>query len=178
MNYSTIYAADDKNIEICASIREALIKTGKGCIKQNIPNILYVFENDPYFKGKFRFNELTEKIDLVGDFDWRRTGMPVTDTDMNYINMYLDTYYDINNDRRILQALNIAANNNRYHPIRERLKLLMWDGTPRIRYALHHFLGADTSDLTYESLKLTMLGALERVFNPGCKFEWAFREIT
>lgn len=168
---STISATENDQ-EIYLTIREALAKTGKGYIKQNIPNILYIFENDPFFAGKFRFNELTERIDLVGDFYWKRNGSSVTDTDMNYINMYLDSHYDINNDKRILQALNIAANNNCYHPIRDFLTGLTWDGTKRIRYALHHFLGADTSDLTEESLKLYMLGAVSRVFDPGCKFEY------
>ena len=171
MSYSTT-SAEDKASVIRSEIKEALTKTGKGYIKQNIPNILFIFENDPYFKGKFKFNELTEKIDLMGDFDWKRMGPSVTDTDMNYINMYLDTHYDINSDKRMLQALDIAANNNRYHPIRDNLDPLIWDGTERVRYALHRFLGADTSDLTYESLKLTMLGAVERVYNPGCKFEY------
>lgn len=172
MNCSTTYATDNENTDMIVGIREALAKTGKGYVKQNIPNILYIFENDPFFSGKFRFNELTERIDLVGDFDWKRSGTSVTDTDMNYINMYLDAHYDINSDKRILQALTIAANNNRYHPIRELLKTLVWDGTERVRYALHRFLGANTSDLTYESLKLCMLGAVSRVFDPGCKFEY------
>ncbi len=172
VSYSNTSATGNAHSEIRTGIREALSKTGKGGIKQNIPNIMYIFENDPYFKGKFRFNELTERIDLVGDFDWTRSGISVTDTDMNFINMYLDTHYDINNDKRMLQALDIAANNNRYHPIKDFLDSLVWDGTERVRFALHRFLGADTSDLTYESLKLFLLGAVERIFNPGCKFEY------
>ena len=38
--------------------------------------------------------------------------------------------------------------------IRDSLNSLQWDGTERIRYALHHFLGADTDEYTYEALKL------------------------
>ncbi len=39
------------------------------------------------------------------------------------------------------------------------LNSLQWDGTERIRYALHHFLGADTDEYTYEALKLFLLGS-------------------
>ena len=49
-------------------------------------------------------------------------------------------------------ALKIVANENRYHPVRDYLNGLQWDGTERIRYALHHFLGADTDDYTFEAL--------------------------
>ena len=51
------------------------------------------------------------------------------------------------------------------------LNSLQWDGTERIRYALHHFLGADTDEYTYEALKLFLMGAIRRVFRPGSKFE-------
>ena len=39
-------------------------------------------------------------------------------------------------------AIKIVANENRYHPVRDYLNSLQWDGTERIRYALHHFLGS------------------------------------
>ena len=48
---------------------------------------------------------------------------------------------------------------------------LVWDGTERIRFCLRHFLGADADDYTYEALKLFLLGAISRAFQPGCKFE-------
>lgn len=55
---------------------------------------------------------------------------------------------------------------------RDYLNNLYWDGSPRIRYALNHFLGAEISDYHYEGLKLFLLGAINRVFKPGCKFEY------
>ena len=46
-----------------------------------------------------------------------------------------------------------------------------WDGTTRISRALHRFLGAAKDELTTEALKIFLLGAIKRVFHPGCKFE-------
>ena len=60
---------------------------------------------------------------------------------------------------------------DRYHPIRDFLNSLAWDGTERIRFCLRHFLGADVDDYTYEALKLFLLGAITRAFKPGSKFE-------
>ena len=68
-------------------------------------------------------------------------------------------------------AIGIAANENGYHPIRDYLNGLSWDGTERIRTCLHHFLGADSDQYTYEALRLFLLGAIHRAFCPGCKFE-------
>ncbi|MBQ6603660.1 MAG: virulence-associated protein E [Eubacterium sp.] len=145
--------------------------TKNGTIKQSISNCVAILENDPFLAGAIRFNELTERIDIVRNPGWNRFGTTLTDTDMSYIMMYLDDAYGLTSEKRIRNAVTIAANNNKYHPVRDCLNTLVWDGHPRIRYALHHFLGADTSDLTYESLKLFMLGAICRVFDPGCKFD-------
>ena len=65
----------------------------------------------------------------------------------------------------------LIANENRYHPVCDFLNALQWDGTERIRFCLHRFLGSDTDDYTYEALKLFLLGAISRAFKPGCKFE-------
>ena len=63
------------------------------------------------------------------------------------------------------------ANENCYHPIQDVLNGLVWDGTPRIRSCLHHFLGAEISDYVEEMLKHFLLGAIRRVFSPGSKYE-------
>ena len=65
----------------------------------------------------------------------------------------------------------VIANENRYHPVRDFLNALQWDGTERIRYCLHRFLGADADDYTCEAMRLFLLGAISRAFRPGCKFE-------
>ena len=67
--------------------------------------------------------------------------------------------------------IKVVANEKRYHPVQDHLNSLNWDGVERIRYALHHFLGADVSNYTYEVMKLFMLGTISRVYRPGIKFE-------
>ena len=47
--------------------------------------------------------------------------------------------------------------------------MLRWDGKPRIRYALHHFPGAEVSGYNKTCLRVFMLGAVKRIFEPGAK---------
>ena len=77
----------------------------------------------------------------------------------------------LTSEKKIAAAIGIVANENGYHPIRDYLNGLVWDGKERIRYCLRHFLGADTDNFTYHSLRLFLLGAIHRAFCPGCKFE-------
>lgn len=143
----------------------------KGTPKQNIENMVIALEYDPVLAGSIRKNELTDRIDIVKPMWWKREESALTDTDEDYLMMYLEKMYGLNNEKKIRKALAITANNHWYHPIQDRLNALKWDGTERIRYVLHHFLGADTSDLTYACMKLFLLGGISRIFHKGCKFE-------
>ena len=74
-------------------------------------------------------------------------------------------------NRRIEDVIKVVANENRYHPVLDRINSITWDGWERIRYALHHFLGAEVSEYTYEVMKLFMIGTIARISCPGIKFE-------
>ncbi len=68
-------------------------------------------------------------------------------------------------------ALSIVANENCYHPIQDVLNGLVWDGTPRIRSCLHHFLGADEQRLCGGNAETLFAGGHPAVFSPGSKYE-------
>ena len=117
-----------------------------------------------------RLNMLSERIDIVKPVGWPRSGKTLNDTDMKYILRRMEKY-GISSEKKIESAIRIVANENRYHPIRDYLNSLKWDGTERIAHVLHHFLGAAEDEYTCEAMKIFLLGAIKRVFQPGCKFE-------
>lgn len=143
-------------------------------MKNSIKNCLTIFQHDKLLKGAIKFNILTERIDIVKNLGWHRNGSTFTDIDLKYLLLYLEEHYGICGEKKIQHAIGIIANENQYHPIRDYLNNLQWDGVERIRFALHHFLGAAIDDYTYEVMRLFMLGAITRVFHPGSKFEFMF----
>ena len=102
---------------------------------------------------------------------WYRDSPTLTDVDVKYLLLYFEENYGLTVEKKIIDAVAVIANENRYHPVCDFLNALQWDGTERIRFCLHHFLGSDTDDYTYEAMKLFLLGAISRAFKPGCKFE-------
>lgn len=152
-------------------VKGMLETTEKGGVRNSIRNCVTALQQDPLLSGAVGYNILTERTDLVKPIGHERSGSAMTDTDMKYILLYMEETYGLTSEKRIADALCIVANENRRHPIRDYLNALSWDGNGRIRYALRHFLGADTDDYTYEALKLFLMGAIRRVFQPGCKFE-------
>ena len=135
-------------------IKAGLETTEKGGVRQSIRNCLTVFQRDPLLSGAIAYNILTDRKDIIKPIGFHRESTALNDTDMKYLLLYLEETYGLTNEKKIDNAIGIVANENKYHPIRDYLSALVWDGTERIRFCLRHFLGADVDDYTYEALKL------------------------
>ena len=153
-------------------VKVMLDTTEKGGVRNSIKNCLTVFQHDPLLSGAIAYNLLTDRTDIVKPIVYDRSpSSSMTDTDMKYIRLYLEENYDLTSEKKIIDAADLAAHQNSYHPVRDFLNSLTWDGTERIRYCLHHFLGAEADEYTFQVLRLFLLGAIHRAFRPGCKFE-------
>ncbi len=159
--------------ELCTveQVKELLEQTEKGKVSNAATNYKRVLQLDPLLRGAIRKNLLTERVDIVKPLGWYRDGPTLTDVDIKYLLLYLEENYGLGNEKKIQDTVMVIANENRYHPVRDFLNSLQWDGTERIHFCLHRFLGAETDDYTYEAMRLFLLGAISRAFRPGCKFE-------
>ena len=124
-----------------ADVKEMLSKHSNGEIQRTIRNCELILQNDHVLANAIRLNLLSERIDIVKPVGWPRSGKALNDTDMKYILRRMEKY-GISSEKKIESAIRIVANENRYHPIRDYLNSLKWDGTERIAHVLHHFLGA------------------------------------
>lgn len=73
----------------------------------------------------------------------------------------------------VLEAVAVVAHDNQFHPVREYLLGLKWDGKPRLATWLAKYLGAKAlaEDERYPGVAGTrwMISAVARVMRPGCK---------
>ena len=174
LSEATLQSLEDFAPEMPPSVEEVragMDYTEKGSVRQSIKNTCYVMRNDPNLAGAFRYNLMTERIDVVKALPWKRLGTTFEDMDEAYLFRYVEEAYGLTCDKNIRVALKTVAGDNRYHPVREKLDSLVWDGEPRVRHALHYFLGAEETELNYQLLRHFMLGAIRRAFIPGCKFD-------
>ena len=154
-----------------AEIRERLDRTENGGVKNSIKHCLTVFRLDEVLHKSIRYNLFTEKTDIVKTLWWHKRGPVLNETDVNYLMLYLEETYGLSVESKISRAISIIADKNKYHPIQEYLKNLVWDGEKRIENAFPHFLGVEKNEYTCAAMQLFMLGAIHRIFHPGCKFE-------
>ena len=68
-------------------------------------------------------------------------------------------------------AVQTLANHHRFHPVRDYLDGLKWDGVPRVDNWLIRYAGADDSEYVRAVGALVLVAAVRRVREPGCKFD-------
>lgn len=143
-------------------------------ILQTVRNFEIVMEFDERFAGKMKYDEFSHRPYLVGNVPWEsecnyRIWSSYDDSALFSI---LQSEYGLNNRNDFFDALKNVTMRNKFHPIRDILNALKWDGKEHIKSLLPDYLGAEDSEYTHEVMKLFMLGAVARVFQPGCKFDY------
>ena len=96
-----------------------------------------------------------------------------TDRDEAGLRWYLQARWKFRSENDLRNALELALHANAYHPVREYLRGLVWDGTPRLDTMLVDYLGAEDTPYTRAATRKWMCGAVKRVMVPGCKFDSA-----
>lgn len=71
-----------------------------------------------------------------------------------------------------IDALTIECLENTFDPVREYLDGLRWDGVPRVDRWLVEYCGAADTPLNRAFGRKTLLAAVRRVRQPGCKFDF------
>jgi predicted P-loop ATPase len=67
------------------------------------------------------------------------------------------------------QGIEVVAGDRPFHPVREYLDSLTWDGIPRLHEWLHTFLGVEQTSYSAAVGSRWMISAVARIYQPGCK---------
>ena len=151
---------------------------------------LVAFFELPDWRGAIRLNLFTQTVEVCSPFPPRPGQMldgyrPLADPEDVLETMMVVQENGFPNARKniIRDALIVVATRRTYHPVREWLESLEWDGMHRLnRLFLEYFPGelADVQDqkqrdeiISYyeKTSECFAVGAVARVFQPGCKVD-------
>lgn len=163
---------EDNESEECDEWMSLLEMTKKGEPTNTLSNAMVILENDPKLKGKIRFDEFYGNISVTGSLPWRKEPGRWKNADNSQLRIYLDRKYKITGKDKVADAKTACADNHRFHPVRDYLNALEWDGQKRVRTLLIDYLGAEDCMLNRRVMELWMAGAVSRVMFPGCKFDY------
>lgn len=140
-----------------------LVFNSQGNVANTIDNYCIILKNHEEFVGKIKLNELSNSEEFEGK--------TISQLDYDNIQRIIEKEYGIYNEKKLASAIRSVAAENKYHPIKKYLETLKWDGIKRADTAFADYFGAEPSDYNSMCLRLVLFGAIERVFNPGCKFD-------
>ena len=145
-------------------------KSGK--LQCTIGNIILILENDPALRGHIVHDEFSGFDAVVGGLPWNRHAKQWTDKDDANLRVWLERNYDLAGKEKIADALTAVLTRHSYHPIREYLEGLTWDGVPRLDRLIIDYIGAEDTPLTKAMTRKHFTAAVARIFRPGCKYDY------
>lgn len=143
-----------------------------GSCKSTITAAATILMNDPAVAGKLRYNLFTHETDVFGELPWKRENPQWTNEDESNLRCWFDAKYGITGKEKISDAFIKAITTLSYHPIKNYLQGLQWDGEKRLGRIFADVLGADDTPLNSRLSEMLFTAAVRRIYQPGAKFDY------
>lgn len=133
-------------------------------VTKTVPNELYRL---------LRYNQFSNQIEFTRRAPWHQDGFVHKnweDSDAIEFRLWLSRFHNFEVGPMPAQDAAVAvARFYQYHPVREYVKSLKWDGVERLHKWLAHYCGADYTRFTSAVGEKFLIAAVARVFIPGCQ---------
>jgi predicted P-loop ATPase len=158
----------------------------KGRIVANLANAMLALRRAPELSGLMRYDEMLAAPLLCGpapaygqpvsppsDVAEPWPERPLLDTDVSAMQEWLQLQCmpRLGKDTAH-QAVDLAAQENAFHPVRDYLNSVAWDGRDRLSIWLTYYLGVAASPYTKAIGQMFLISMITRIFEPGCKADY------
>ena len=143
---------------------------------QTIANAEEAIAFDKDLFGRIRYNVISYSPYVYGNLPWKmnKGWREWNNVDDSNLRSYIERKYGLKSPEKTMDALTNVANRYSVNPIKQMLEAAAedWDGNKYVENLLPMMLGAEKSEYTIAVMKLFMMGAVSRIYNPGCKFDY------
>jgi predicted P-loop ATPase len=139
-----------------------------------LDNVVSILRNDERWAGVLGFDEMGGRVMKLSEppFERGATGewMDIDDARLEH---WFGTVWGLRrlSSDAIAKGVLLAADDNRYHEVRDYLDGLKWDGHPRVDSWLMAYLGAKQTEYTKAVGTKWLIGAVARAYRAGCKMD-------
>lgn len=142
---------------------DKLHRTAKGAIKNTFANVCCLLRHAPEY-ATLRFNSMTVAPEIGG--------VMLSDARLGAIREDIENRYGFSpaNDA-LCQAIVTVASERSYHPVRQYLEALVWDGVERLDTVAQVYLRAEATPINITCIRAWFVSAVARALTPGCKVD-------
>lgn len=154
--------------------RLKLLRNGSGKPQDCRENVLYCLRLDPLLQGLVAHNQFTELQDKRRPPPWGGDAGEWTEEDDLMLGEYIARKHGvlIKGGGTLRAGVQMAARENKYHPVLDALRAVQWDGIARLDTWLSDCLGAVERPYVALVSRFFILGMVARLLRPGCKFDY------
>jgi predicted P-loop ATPase len=153
---------------------EDLLKGDNGNPVPNLHNAVVVLRGEPEFHHLFAYDQMLCSAILMRPFD-DAPGFkprPLTDSDVSRIQTRVQALALLRLSKDVIhQAVDVIAEDRRFHPVRDYLNRLEWDGVSRLETWLIDYLGVERDPYSMTVGAMFLVSMVARIFQPGCKVD-------
>jgi predicted P-loop ATPase len=137
-------------------------------------NVLIALRQAPEWRSVVGFDEFHQRPVLLNkppwaNGEWKGGPVPFTDVDESRTLVWIQQAGIHCRIEAVRQALAIAIDDNRFHPVRDYLNRLIWDGTSRLDTWLTYYLGVEPIENYTGPVGVRwMISGAARIYDPGC----------
>jgi predicted P-loop ATPase len=149
------------------------ITDGNGKILPILANAATAIRGEPILANAIAFDEMQRVPMLVSSIgDDSVYPRPLTDADIIKVQerMQKAGIKRVGKDT-VGDAMRLCAEERAFHPVRDYLKALRWNGIPRVDTWLAAYLGAEATPYTQLVGRMFLISMVARIFQPGCKVD-------
>lgn len=150
-------------------------KTGK--ILDTFANVVFILRQDPAWRGRLKYNEFSGALEFASRPHWREQklneGLDMSKRDLACMRAWFSTAGHVRmevTEGNLEAACMTAA--TPYHPVKDWLEDLKWDGKPRLDRLLIDTAGVEDNIYTRGVSRCLLIAAVKRIYEPGCKHDY------
>jgi predicted P-loop ATPase len=155
-----------------AGWQSKLLCTDTGKPKPLVENARIALENVPEFSG-LALDEFSGRIARPPAAPWPKASDDWSDVDSIEFSAYLQRNHIDMRKETAADAVQMVASRNKFHPVRQYLDGLAWDGVPRVDNWLTRYVGVKFDNYSSAAGRCWLISAVARIFEPGCKADMA-----
>jgi hypothetical protein len=152
------------------AMSQDMLCTKEGAPRPILANAITALKRKEW-EGVLALNEFSLHVEVRGkETPWGKPpGEKWTDVDDIRTANWLQHQYVSVNPQTAHDAVQIIADENRFHPVKEYLKSQKWDEVVRLDTWLISYLGVKDSAFARAIGKRWLISAVARIFEPGCQ---------